>query len=225
MEKKKGQMLDECRRCGTCCRKGGPALHMTDRPLVEAGIIALKNLITIRRGEPSYDNISGMVGPADTDIIKIRAAAGGDTACVFLTQPSGSCSIYAHRPLECRALKCWDTGDIMACYRKDRLTRDDLLSNMAGLREWVAEHQSRCDYDQLAQLAADFKSGRNGARAAEAMMAMIRYDISLRQVTVEQTRLDDRLLLFLFGRPISTRLRWFQIKMVRQAGRPTVAVI
>jgi hypothetical protein len=28
-----------CRRCGTCCRKGGPALHREDRHLVVDGLI------------------------------------------------------------------------------------------------------------------------------------------------------------------------------------------
>jgi Fe-S-cluster containining protein len=48
-----------CRRCGTCCEKGGPSLHREDRPLVDNGQIPVRHLFTIRRGELAQDNIKG----------------------------------------------------------------------------------------------------------------------------------------------------------------------
>ncbi len=40
-----------CDRCGTCCRQGGPALHIQDRHLVAPGFLGFDVLVTIRRGE------------------------------------------------------------------------------------------------------------------------------------------------------------------------------
>jgi Fe-S-cluster containining protein len=212
----------QCRRCTTCCRKGGPGLHLSDQPLVEFGIIALKDLITIRRGEPSYDNIRGVVAPARTDIIKIQAVGSDNTSCIFLQPETAGCAMYEDRPLECRALKCWDTREITDCYRKDRLTRLHLLEKAHQIRDVINEHQNRCDYGRFAQWAEDLRTGRNAEKAREAMMSMMRYDISLRQVTVEHTRLDDRLLPFLFGRTINSTLSWFRIRMVRAGSRVSV---
>ena len=47
----------ECRRCGTCCEKGGPALHGEDRPLVDRGQVPARCLFTIRAGEPVRDDM------------------------------------------------------------------------------------------------------------------------------------------------------------------------
>lgn len=44
-----------CRRCGTCCIKGGPSLHREDLPLVEEGRIRVQDLVCIRSGEMAYD--------------------------------------------------------------------------------------------------------------------------------------------------------------------------
>ena len=80
-----------CRRCGTCCKKGGPAFHLADRAIIEKGAIQLKHLTTIREGEPAWDNVSGGVLPAPTDIIKIKSRPGGRT-CVFYDEEAAACT-------------------------------------------------------------------------------------------------------------------------------------
>ena len=72
-----------CRRCGTCCRKGGPAFHLADRPLIEKGTIPLRHLFTIRQGERVKDPIRGVVRPVDTELIKIKGAQDTWTCTFF----------------------------------------------------------------------------------------------------------------------------------------------
>ena len=212
----------QCRRCGTCCCKGGPALHVQDETLVTSGKILLKDLCTIREGEPAFDNIRGVVSPAPSDIIKIKGVSDTDATCRFLNQETVGCTIYEHRPAECRVLTCWDTQAIMAMYDQDRLTRGRLLSRLPGLFDLVDEHQHRCGYPRVAELATAIKSGKMGGTATEELLGMVRYDQSLRQVTVERSRLDPSLLDFLFGRPLAETLRRFQIKMIRNGPRITL---
>ncbi len=69
---------DVCHRCGTCCEKGGPALHHGDKALVEEGRIPAKYLFTIRKGEPAHDNVKGNTLFAQTDLIKIKSKKGSD---------------------------------------------------------------------------------------------------------------------------------------------------
>lgn len=191
-------------------------MHLADQSLVESGILALRNLVTIRQGEPSYDNIAGKVVPAETDIIKIQAVGSGDAACMFLRQDAATCEIYENRPLECRVLECWDSRGITDSYRKDRLTRRHLLEKKTELWDLVQDHQDRCDYVQFGCWADDLKKGRETEKSAGAMMSMMRYDFSLRRVMVESAGLDDRLLMFLLGRPVQDILGWFQLKIVRK---------
>ena len=213
----------QCLRCGTCCCKGGPALHIQDRELVDSGKIALKWLFTIRQGEPAFDNVKGLLEPAASDIIKIKGADENDATCHFLDQDQVACRIYEARPSECRALTCWDTQAIADLYGKDRLARTDLLSRLPGLHDLVAEHQERCSYSQVGKWADMIRQGGDRRQEAAAeLSAIIRYDQSLRQVAVERVRMDPDLLDFLFGRPIATTLRAFNIKMIEKDSQTTI---
>ncbi len=202
-----------CRRCGTCCRKGGPALHLADRELVETGKIPLKSLFTIRQGEPAYDNIRNVVMPASSDIIKIKGTGTKTATCFYLVRDEMACRIYADRPVECRALACWDTNAIEALYDKERLTRSHLLERLPGLIDFVSDHQEKVDYLRVARLAEQIREDADPQSAVDAMLSMIRYDHSIRQVTVERTRLDAELLDFLFGRPLTITISKFYLKL------------
>ncbi|MDP4978618.1 MAG: YkgJ family cysteine cluster protein, partial [Desulfobacterales bacterium] len=137
-----------CRRCGTCCRKGGPAFHLADRPLIEKGTIPLRHLFTIRKGERAKDPIRGVVRPVSTELIKLKGSANTWT-CTFFNERDSSCRIYTGRPLECRLLKCWDTTDVEEMTDRESLTRRHLLEGVAGLWDLVAEHEARCSCEKL----------------------------------------------------------------------------
>lgn len=207
----------ECRRCGTCCKKGGPCFHLEDKGLIEKGFILSKHLYTIRKGEPSFDNVKGSISPAATDIIKIRGHKGSWT-CVFFDEKNTECTVYDTRPLECRVLKCWDTRDIEKIYAKDRLTRKDLISGIEGLWDLVEGHQKQCGYDVLT-LFVDALNTHKKDDALKGILEIIEHDIKIRELVVGKAGLESDLTDFLFGRPITETIKMYGLKIEKDGER------
>ena len=197
-----------CRRCGSCCRRGGPALHSQDRALVDKGHIPADRLYTIRPGEPVRDNVrDDRLMAASQDIVKIRSRPGG-RACIYLDGRTNMCAIYDHRPLECRVLDCRDTAAIEAVYRTQRLSRQDLLGVTAGLWDLVCEHEQRCSAAGIVILAGDWRRDSDGRLSTEQqLLEMVGYDRTLRRLLVEKGRMATGLLDFVFGRSLTVVLR------------------
>jgi Fe-S-cluster containining protein len=194
-----------CSRCGTCCRKGGPALHREDRERVVHGAIQTRDLYTIRKGEWASDPVQGGLIRVDDDIIKIKGRGGAWTCC-FLDEARNRCRIYADRPVECRLLECRDTVRLEQAYRFERLTRRDLLVDIEGLWELVEDHGRRCDYDHLRGLME--RNAEPDRVAAERQIAeAVRYDAELRRLITARGGLDVEMLDFLLGRPVELVLR------------------
>jgi Fe-S-cluster containining protein len=200
-------LRSSCIRCGTCCQKGGPSLHLADRSLIEKGLILAKYLFTIRKGELVLDNVRGGMMPADSDIIKIKGR-GETWTCCFYDEAACRCTIYENRPLECRLLKCWDTTAMERMYAKHRLTRADLISDVTGLWTLVADHQKRCDYNLVKRLAADILAGEREQQLRK-LAEMVRYDLELRRLVVARGGLDADMLDFLFGRPLDRTIQTY----------------
>ena len=195
----------QCIRCGTCCEKGGPSFHIQDRYLIENGTIHTRYLYTIRKGEFVHDNVQGQLKPADSDIIKIKGKSPS-WECVFFQKRDKSCSIYDHRPLECRLLKCWDTRDIEAVYEKDRLTRQDILAGIEGLWELIADHEKQCAHDAINRAIQDFH-GVLSKQAQDVITGAIQYDSAIRQLVLENGNVAPDMTDFLFGRPLTVTLK------------------
>jgi Fe-S-cluster containining protein len=212
-----GESVDACRRCGTCCRRGGPALHLMDKPLVAEGHIPAERLYTIRSGERVRDDVAGgVLTAADAEIVKIRETPGS-RACGFFDPACDGCTIYDRRPLECRVLRCWDTREIRRIYRRDRLGRRDLIGHIPGLWDLVVEHDRRCSAARLFQLA-DCRLGAAppAVRSDDELRGMVAYDEALRRVLVEDGRASGAILDLLLGRPLSLLLRSVGITVDRR---------
>jgi Fe-S-cluster containining protein len=214
-----GQTVGACVRCGTCCEKGGPALHHEDRLLIENGGIPARFLFTIRRGELVRDNVKGRLMPAASDIIKIKGRADGWT-CIFLDDGQTCCTIYDDRPLECRVLKCWDTRELEKIYAGSRLTRQDLISGVEGLWELIRDHQQRCDYEEIRNLVNDLRAGSR-QDAQRKLGEIVRYDTEIRELVLSRGGVEPDLLDFLFGRPLIKTLPDYGIR-VRRQGRKVI---
>lgn len=206
-----------CKRCGTCCRKGGPALHLEDKPLLDQGHIPIKHLFTLRAGQPALDNVRGGLMPLTGDVIKIKGQAGSET-CLYFDHAGGRCTIYEHRPVECRVLQCWNTGPIEKLYERDRLARKDLLETANELLELVQDHQKRCDYALIGRLLKGLKTG-DKKRALEALSQMLHYDRHLRMLVAEQASPENDITDFLFGRPLAITLNAFGMRLTESKGR------
>jgi len=191
-----------CLRCGTCCKKGGPCLHIDDLKSVQEDRIPIAALFTIRAGEPSWDNIRNRISDAEQDIIKIRSKAGERT-CLFFNRIRNACDIYAFRPLECRVLKCWDIRGIIDIYDRRRLSRKDFLSDNKPVWELVVAHQAVCDYGKIDRAVKN--------NDMDMLAYLIRYDRAYRDLVVERGFLDARELDFFFGSPLSVTIRRYDI--------------
>ena len=202
---KPNHATQHCSKCGTCCRNGGPSLHVEDRHLVERGFIHTRHLYTIRRGELARDPIRGGLVRVDGDIIKIKGS-NGCWACRFWDPGSNRCRIYEHRPLECRELECWDTSRIEQTYDCRRLSRRDLLSGIEGLWELVVEHDRRCSHELIQGLLKD-TCGPGAERARQHLAEICAYDAEIRRLMVSRGRLEAAMLDFLLGRPVEQTLR------------------
>ncbi len=208
-----------CRRCGECCRKGGPCLHNEDRPLVDGGIIPLRDLYTIRQGETVYENVRDTLSPAKTDLIKIKSR-NGSRACIYLSESGGfaECRAYRSRPLECRALDCRNTREIEKIYDRDRLTRKDLLSGIEGLWELVADHQDRCDFKKLGIHVGKLNTDAQ-KESLEAIREALAYDLQIRTAVAEKAGVDPEITDFLFGRPLTETFVMFGLRVVMDENR------
>jgi Fe-S-cluster containining protein len=186
-----------CRRCGTCCTKGGPALHLEDLSLLRSKILSESDLYTLRIGEPVYDQILDQVVLLESECVKIRSVQDS-TACIFFGPNEYACCLYASRPVECRALQCWDIRHWLKISRQARLTRFEIVGAESAPAELIREHEARCGCaDLLELLGQDTHEARRSLRDAKA------YDAALRNVLVERG-VNPQGLEFLLGRPLDT---------------------
>ena len=217
----KEKPISECRRCGTCCKKGGPSFHHADKTLIEKGVIHSKYLYTIRKGEMAYDNVRQCLEPVSSDVIKLKGK-GDSWTCILFDEKQNACTIYENRPIECRALKCWDTKALEELYAKRRLKREDLVADIEGLWGIIKDHQARCNYETIQKLVNAINSDRGG-EARQKLAEIIQFDIEIRKLVVSWGGLDMEMLDFLFGRPLNQTLKNFGLK-IRQKGEKIVLV-
>lgn len=203
---KQNVRITECIRCGTCCKKGGPCFHLADKHLIDKGIILSKYLFTIRKGELAYDNVRQELLPLSSELIKIKGKNDSST-CIFFNESENKCNIYKNRPVECKALKCWDTREIEIIYSKNRLTRKDLLFDIEGLWKLVKDHQSRCSYDKIKKILQKQDNSKDAMQ--KEILEMIRYDTQIRHLVVKKGGMDSEILDFLFGRPLTATIKPF----------------
>ncbi|MEN8243369.1 MAG: YkgJ family cysteine cluster protein [Thermodesulfobacteriota bacterium] len=206
-----------CIRCGACCEKGGPAFHIEDRSLIDKGFIHTRHLYTIRKGEMVHDNVRGLVMPGTHEMIKIKGVEES-WQCTFYQVEEKACSIYKHRPQECRILKCWDPVELSAMYDKNRLTRRELLANIAGLWDLVEAHEQQCSYAGLKQCLEDLGSSSERA-AIQAAITMVRYDQEVRRLVVSRGGMAPDMTDFLFGRPLEKTMEMFGYKVRDREGK------
>lgn len=199
-----------CKRCGACCRSGGPALHSEDMPLIEDGTIGLGDIVTLRPGERVFDQPAQNILPLEEEILKIK---GRDNAwtCKFYSPDGQNCGIYETRPLECELLFCLEPEPLTAIYNKNRLTRTDLLPADHPLVELVTEHNKRCA--PLIMEEAAKKAREGDEKAGTALMEMVLYDMEMRRLMQERGGAVGEMTDFLFGRPLRVLLGTMNIKV------------
>jgi Fe-S-cluster containining protein len=204
-----------CIRCGECCVRSTPALHGPDLPLLVDKILELQCLITIREGQPVYDNLAGTARPAPGEFVKI-ANLGPGAGCVFHAPERKACSVYKNRPLECRAQKCWDEQEMRALMGRDMLRREHILAGQTELLEFIWKHGRRVSWPRLGpSLRAFWEHGETDAQAR--VIEVLEADVSARRELRERFGKTTGEEMFFLGAPVQEVLRSIGIR-VREVG-------
>ncbi len=175
-------------------------MHEDDRGLL-AGELNISDLVTIRKDELVYSPLSGRLEPAKKEFLKI-GGQGSSWTCKFYDQARSSCTIHARRPLECRALKCWDTGDIEKIIYKNLINRFDLLAPEEKIIPYLKEHEDKCPWYEVQAIlqSGTFSELNSGQRIK--LDGLIRTDLAIRTRAIDLFSLTLDQELFYFGRPI-----------------------
>lgn len=194
-----------CRRCGTCCQKGGPALHAADAALFAGpDALDLSLVVTFRAGEPAFDQVRGQVLPLEAELLKLRGVEGSWT-CALYDAADRACGLYTRRPEECRTLSCRDTSALAAMYETDRLRRGDLLPKGHAIHAVMAEHEALVPVLRIAPLARLLRAGGQEALDAEAELSqMARADSAFRKSLNKRADIGPEYHDFFFGRGAAT---------------------
>lgn len=203
----------QCSCCGTCCRKGGPALHRQDEGLIKDGVLRAQDMCSFRAGELVRDTGEGHVVPLPQELVKIAAprnARPDDWTCRFLTAQN-TCFLYGRHPSECQTLYCQAPERLMKMSGEGRLDRKavcSLLNAPAWWGELMDAHEERCAYDKLTALAEAMESKEDARRE---FLEAVEYDRAFRDLVVEKRAALPEELDFLFGRPLLRTIIMFGI--------------
>ena len=191
-----------CRRCGTCCRQGGPALHSGDLEFIRSGRLRIDDLVTVRQGELAVPPLGEHPEPVGHEFLKLRGT-GASWCCLFYDEGTCGCSRYDDRPLACRVLDCRDTLALLELAGRDLLTRFDCLAGDDPLLPLVRQHEAECPCPDLGRLRRDLSESEvDQAALLPPLEALVNIDLGLRTRAVAAHQLSVERELFLFGRPI-----------------------
>jgi Fe-S-cluster containining protein len=187
-----------CKKCGNCCKQGGPALHSQDIGLIKSGKIVLSSLITIRKGELAHNPLSGKIQPVKAELVKV-VGTGRHWDCCYHDEEDG-CTIYTNRPCACRVLKCWDTEEILNLVEKDTLSRFDILEEGDPLIAVITEHERICPCEDLQFV--QLNRGQLSEEQKKKQEKRVRDDLRFRARVIDDFQLKLSEELFYFGRPL-----------------------
>lgn len=194
--------------------KGGPTLHDEDAILFAKGILKRVHVYTLRKGE-IVRNIDDTLVALEHEIIKIKGQ-GEAWSCMFYDADQRACRIYDNRPLECRALKCWDLRGFEEVMARPCLQRRDVIKPHDGILKIIKAHEQRCAYETLGSAERGLR-GPDSRRAVERIIDLLKYDCYMRPFLTEKLKVDPNVMDFFFGRPLITTIRMFGL-CVKQQG-------
>ena len=200
--------------------KGGPTLHEDDAALFEKGILKQNNLFTLRKGEV-VRNTDDTLMALEQEMIKIKGR-GEAWTCMFYDDEQKECRIYDQRPIECRALKCWDLRKLNEAMAKPRLQRKHLINPDDGILKIIGAHEQRCSYEIL-EASVQGLRGPDADKAVEKILDLLRYDEYTRLFLIEKLNLDPNAMDFFFGRPLTTTIRMFGLCVKQEGDTPLLA--
>ncbi len=202
-----------CIRCGECCLGSSPTLQIADVSLIYDGFIERGDLYTIRFGELVRDNIRGELRVTDKEIIKIKEKEK-NLGCIYYDEKAKACTIYEYRPIQCKALACWDESEFMRVYARPKVDRKDIIRDkiILGL---MKEHDKRCSYSELDKDIRQIE--QEGETAIGRILEALRFDQHIRTFTSKKLGIDSSEMDFLFGRPLTQTITMFGLKVIKKS--------
>jgi Fe-S-cluster containining protein len=162
------------------------------------------DVYTLRRGEV-VRNIDDTLIVIEQEMIKIKGQ-GESWSCMFFDNKQNACKIYHDRPVECRALQCWDLKGLRAVMARPNLQRADLVDPGDGLRRIIEAHEERCAYAVL-DTAVKGLHEADSDKAAEKILDLLKYDDYMRLFLAKKLKMDPNVMDFFFGRPLKMTIR------------------
>jgi len=192
---------NSCVKCGKCCQKNGPVLHLDDIELITKKILIPENLVLLRKGEPAMDSILEKPVLLENELIKIKGKKPGSWTCLFYDTKTSLCLIHKDRPVQCQILECWNPQKITEFYNKNTLSRKDLLNKGSALEEIILMHEQKCSAGSFMELLKIkiYSSVNND----QEINKMISFDIEFRKTFQEKTGISNQCLDYYFGRPLN----------------------
>jgi Fe-S-cluster containining protein len=212
-EKAATEVLPQCVRCGECCRKGSPSLHEEDLELLQEGRIPWGQLVTLREGEPAYSPFDEKPFLLPSECIKIRDKAGAN-GCVFFDDQTDQCSIYSHRPVQCRAQACWDPKPARELAKLPYLTRSRIFADVELVRDILAEYDQRCAFRRLNQAFAELSGGND--TGVERVLELMAFEDHFRRFFAERLSIPEDTLELVFGRSFAELAPLFGFQVVTE---------
>jgi Fe-S-cluster containining protein len=178
------------------------------------------HVYTLRKGEV-VRNIDDTLIILEQEMIKIKGE-GEAWSCMFFDDDDKGCRIYQDRPVECRALKCWDTQDLMEVMATPCLQREDLIDRRDGILKIIGAHEQKCAYETLESAMKGLQKP-DSDKAMEKVLDLLQYDYHIRPFLTEKFNVDPNAMDFFFGRPLTTTIRMFGL-CVKQEGSDFILV-
>ena len=201
-----------CIRCGECCLGSSPTLQIADVSLVYDGFIERGNLYTIRLGELVRDNIRGELRVTDKEIIKVHEKEKS-LGCIYYDEKAKACTIYEYRPIQCKALACWDESEFMRVYAKPKVDRRNIIRDKTVLG-LMKEHDKRCSYSELDKCVRQIE--QEGEEAIGRILEALRFDQHIRTFTSKKIGIGFSEMGFFFGRPLTDTITMFGLQVIRE---------
>ncbi len=202
-------------QCGTCCQKGGPALHIQDLSLLTSNLLPRKDCITIRKGELAHNPLQEGLEATTEEIIKLRGS-GGQWSCCYLNPQNNNCTIHGHRPIACRTLQCWSPEASLAMIGKDLLSRKLILKEEHELYALTVEYDKKIPLPDFGLALKNVQKWVDSNR--DMLEDLLNADLRFRD---KQVALSPKLAeeeLFLFGRPVFQLLQSLGIPVLQKGG-------
>ena len=171
-------------------------LRQPDTQLLEH--IPLKDMACLRRGELAFDPRTQRLEPLAEEMLKIQGKDRG-WECVYFLPKAKSCSIYEHRPLECRALFCGDTTRVIRAMDEPALSRELVVARDSGLWSLICDHERSFPVAEAMALA---RMDAGGSAIHPDLDELLRRELHFRTALATRVQARDRDLWAYLGRPL-----------------------